>query len=101
MKRILTHEKQRASYFIEILQSLLEFRDDPIMFSRDFNIWVVLKNLSEKDWELDKFTDEELEKIIKILVDLFYGIDIKGTTSNIKGILGNLMKFKPNLKLMV
>ena len=64
------------------------------MFSRDFNIWVVLKNLSEKDWELDKFTDEELEKIIKILVDLFYGIDIKGTTSNIKGILGNLMKFK-------
>lgn len=95
------HEKKNIGYplpLIIILQAFLDFYDDPIMYSRDFHIWPILKKLNENDWNLKSFDIEEFEKMIKLFVDLFYEIDIKATTENIKGILGNLMKFKPELK---
>ena len=98
LKRLFTKEKQENLPLLEILQTFQDFYDDPIMYSRDFNIWIVLKNLNEKEWEFEKFNEAELEKILRILVDLFYKTDIKGTTNYIKAILSNLIKFKPDLK---
>ena len=101
LKWLLTKEKDENLPILEIFQTFENFHEDPIMNTREFNLWAILKNIDEKMWELERFSQEEIEKMIKSLVNLFYQIDIKVTSNNIKATLNNLIRFKPDLKTKV
>ena len=101
MRRLFTKENEQSFPILSILQTFEDFHDDHIMNTREFHLWHLLKTFDEKDWELEKFSEEEKEKMIKSLVELFYQIDIKVTSNSIKAALNNLVKFRPELKTKV
>lgn len=83
------------------MNSILEFKEDEFISKRELNVWDFMKKLDEKEWCFNEMSKEDIEKIIEILVALFYEIDLKGTSSNIKFILGKLMTFQSEHKEIV
>lgn len=80
------------------LQSVQFFREDSVIRGKDLQIWAILREIPEEEWKLSGFSQEKSQKLVELLVVLFYELDLKDTCANIKALLNKFMRISAEIK---